>query len=114
MIVLLAVALVSSGAHVWLSARQHPSCSTSLTYNGVSHDVYQVTEEIIAHDDLGVGTERGCGDDGRWSDKIAISRIDGVDPRTALVAPVAADVLYVAQGVMLDELPSAVAELVVP
>lgn len=108
---LLAVVLVSSGAYAWHTARQAPTCSTSMTYNGVTYDVVEVTEEIVAHDDLGTGIERGCGDDGRWSDKVAISRIEGVDPRTALVTPVAANVLYLAQGVSVDELPSDIADL---
>ncbi len=43
-----------------------------------------------------------------------MSRIRGVEPGTALVTPVAARVLYVAEGVTVNELPSGIAALVAP
>ena len=89
------------------------SCPTTLDYDGVSYTAHHVTDEL-GEDALGGGTERGCGDKGPWRNDVAVSRIAGVDPRTALVTPVAADVLYLAEGVTVDELPSDVAELVVP
>ncbi len=60
------------------------SCPTTLDFNGVSYAVHHLRGEV-GQDDLGVGTERGCGEKGRWSTEVAVSRIAGVDPRTALV-----------------------------
>ena len=101
-------------AYVWQTNAQDASCRTTLDYNGVTYAVYEVTDEIVGSDDLGVGTERGCGDEGPWSDDVAVTRIAGIDPRTALATPVAAHVLYVADDVAVDELPSDIAELLVP
>ena len=56
----------------------------------------------------------GCGVKSPWSDDVAVTHIAGIDPRTALVSPVAAYTLYVAEGVSVDELPSDIAELVAP
>ena len=111
-IILSALALTSAAAYLWQANANDTSCPTTLDYNGVSYAVYEVSDEIAAHDDLGAGSERGCGSKGPWNTEIALSRIDGVDPRTALVSPVAAHVLYVAEDVTLDELPSDIAELV--
>jgi hypothetical protein len=89
-----------------------------MEYDGLSYSIYEVTGAIVGTGDsnggVGVGTERGCGDQGPWSDDVAVARIGGVDPRTALVTPVASYILYVAEGVSVDELPSDIAELVAP
>lgn len=98
----------------WNANAQDTTCRTTLSYSGVSYGIYEVTEEIGGEGDLVVGTEKGCGDNGPWSKELALSRIAGVDPRTALVTPVAAHVLYVAEGVTVDELPPDVARLVAP
>jgi hypothetical protein len=113
-VVLLAV-LATSGALAsgCQSAARDASCPTTLDYKGVSYTAQHLSDEV-GQDDLGVGTERGCGDKGRWSTDVAVSRITGIDPGTALVTPVAAHVLYLADGVTVDELPSDVAELVTP
>jgi len=114
-VLIVLAALVMAGA-VGYAARANghdTSCPPTLDYNGVSYTVHHISAEIVQHD-LYVGTQRGCGDKGRWSEAVAVSRIAGVDPRTALVTPVAADVLYLAEGVTVDELPSDVADLVVP
>lgn len=113
MITLASVVTACAVASVWLATASDEDCPTTLEYNGVTYAVYHVTDEI-GEEDLGVGTERGCGDKGPWSDDVAVSRVAGVDPRTALATPVAANVLYVAEGVTVDELPSDIAELVTP
>jgi hypothetical protein len=114
LIILAALAMAVAVAVAWHANANATSCQTTLDYNGVSYAVYEVTDEIVGKDDLGVGTERGCGSKGPWSKDVAVSRIAGVDPRTALVTPVAAHVLYVAEDVTVDELPSDIAELVAP
>lgn len=98
--------------YTWRSSARDTTCATTMDFDGASYAVYEVTEEIVGQDDVGVAVERGCGDNGRWSNEVAVSRIAGVDPRTALVTPVAAHVLYVTEGVRIDELPSKIAELV--
>lgn len=110
-IILTALAVATTVFFVWRSSSRD-TCDTTMDFDGVSYAVYEVTEEISGQDDVGIGIERGCGDKGRWSDEVAVSRIAGVDPRSALVTPVAAHVLYVAEGVTIDELPSKIAELV--
>lgn len=111
-IVLAALAVATAVVYVWRSSARDTSCETIMDFDGVTYAVYEVTEEISGRDDVGVGIERGCGDNGRWSDDVAVSRIAGVDPGTALVTPVAARLLYVAEGVAIDELPSKIADLV--
>jgi len=88
-------------------------CETTMRFKGVSYAVYEVSDEITAHDELGVGLEHGCGDNGPWTDRVAVNRIHGLDPATAVVTAVAAHVLYVAQGVTIDELPGRIRESVV-
>ena len=107
--------LVVGGALVvgWQAAPREQECQTALDFRGVSYSVYQVTDEIGGRE-LGVGTERGCAAAGPWSQDVAVSRVAGVDPRTAVATPVAAHVLYVAQGVGVEELPGDLAELVAP
>jgi hypothetical protein len=112
-IILAALAMAGAVAFVWQASAQSEDCPTTLEYDGVTYAVYHVAEEV-GEEDLGVGTERGCGEKGPWSDDVAVSRVAGVDPRTALATPVAAQVLYVAQGVGVDELPNDIAELVTP
>lgn len=111
-IILTALVVATVVAYVWRSGSHDTSCGTTMEFEGVTYVVYEVTEEIPGKDDVGVGIERGCGDKGRWSDDVGVSRIAGIDPRTALVTPVAAYVLYVAEGVTIDELPSKIAGLV--
>jgi hypothetical protein len=113
-LILAALTMAGAGAYTWQGNARDPRCPTTLEYNGVSYAVYEVTDEIVGKGELGVGTERGCGYKGPWSEGVAVSRIAGVDPRTALVTPVAAHVLYVGEGVTVDELPSDIAELVAP
>ncbi len=108
------LAMVGAVAYMWQANAKEPSCRTTLRYDGVSYAVYEVTEEIQAVNMLGVGTERGCGDKGPWRREVAVSRIRGVEPGTALVTPAAARVLYVAEGVTVNELPSDIAALVAP
>ncbi|MGH3361317.1 MAG: hypothetical protein ACRDOM_02570 [Nocardioides sp.] len=112
-VTLIALALAGAVAFVWQANASDEHCSTTLEYDGVTYAVHHVTEEI-GEEELGVGTERGCGHKGHWSGEVAVSRVAGVDPRTALATPVAAKVLYVAEGVAVDELPSDIAELVTP
>lgn len=114
MIILTALAMAGAIGYVWQADAPDVDCPTTLEHRGVSYSVHEVTEEIVGQDELGVGTERGCGEEGPWSDRVAVSRIAGVDPRTALVTPVAAHVLYLAHGVTVEELPSDIAELVTP
>lgn len=114
MIILTALAMAGAVTYVWQANAQDKGCRTTLDYKGVTYAAYEVTDEIVGKDDLGVGTERGCGDKGPWSSDVAVSRISGIDPRTALVTPVAAHVLYVANDVAVDELPRDIAELVAP
>ena len=111
--VLVALALAGAVAVAWTANANGEDCPTTLEYRGVTYAVYHVTEEI-GEEDLGVGMERGCGEKGPWSDVVAVSRVAGVDPRTALATPVAANVLYVAQDVAVDQLPNDIAELVTP
>lgn len=111
-IILAALAVATAVVYAWRSSARDTSCETTMDFDGVTYAVYEVAEEVPGKDDLGVGVERGCGDSGRWSDDVAVSRIGGVDPRTALITPVAAHVLYVAEGVAIDELPSKVADRV--
>ena len=113
-IILTALALIGAVAVLWQANAHDTTCPTTLKYNGVSYAVYEVSDEITAYDDLGNGRERGCGYKGPWTTEVALSRIHGVDPRIALVTPVAAHTLYVAEGATLDDLPSAIAERVVP
>lgn len=89
-------------------------CPTTLEHSGASYVVYRVTDEIVGAEELGVGTEQGCGDKGPWTKEVAVSSIAGVEPGIALVTPVAAHVLYVADGVAVNELPSDIAELIAP
>jgi hypothetical protein len=72
-----------------------------------------VSDEL-GEDEVGVGTERGCGDKGPWTEDVAVSGIAGVDPRMALATPVGAHVLYLAQGVTVNDLPSEIADLIAP
>jgi hypothetical protein len=113
LIVLAALMMAGAVGYAAQANGHHTSCPTTLDFNGVSYTVHHLRDEV-GQDDLGVGTERGCGDKGRWSEAVAVSRIAGVDSRTALVTPVAVDVLYLAEGVSVDELPSDIADLVVP
>jgi hypothetical protein len=112
-IILGALVLASAAAYLWQANSHDTKCPTTLEFKGVSYAVFEVSEEIVAHDELGSGIERGCGWKGPWKDEVALSRIHGVDPRTALVTPVASHVLYVAEDFTLDDLPRNVSELVV-
>ena len=105
---------VGAGVLLWQANAQVDRCSTTLEYDGVSYAVYEVTDEIVGEDEAATGTERGCGDQGRWSQDVAVARVAGVDRHTALVTPVASHVLYLAQGVSVDDLPRDVAKLVAP
>lgn len=115
-VVMILTALATTGAvaYVWQANAHDAPCPTTMRHNGISYAIYEVTEEIQARDQVGVGTERGCGDNSQWSDEVAVNRIAGIDPRTALVTPVAARRLYVAEGVRVHELPSDIANLVSP
>lgn len=117
-IMLAVLAMTSAAAYVWRANAHDTSCPTTMEYGGVSYSIHQVTAEIVGKGDsiggVGFGTERGCGDNGPWSHDVAVARIAGVDPRTALVTPVAAYSLYVAEGVSLDKLPSDIAALAAP
>jgi hypothetical protein len=112
-VILASLASVGAGVSVWTAHAVERDCRTTLHYAGVSYSVVHVTEEI-GGTGLGVGTQRGWGAKGRWSEDVAVSRIAGVDPRTALAAPVAVDVLNVARDVTVSELSSDLAELVGP
>ena len=111
-VVLSLVVVVGALAYAWRE-NEHEDCPTIMRFEDVTYAVYEVSQEIPARDEIGVGTEHGCGDNGPWSETVAVNRIAGVDPGTALVTAVAADVLYLAEDVTLDELPSRLAELVV-
>jgi hypothetical protein len=117
-IILAALATTGAAGLGWHVYAHDTSCPTTMEYDGLSYSIYEVTGAIVGTGDsnggVGVGTERGCGDQGPWSDDVAVARIGGVDPRTALVTPVASYILYVAEGVSVDELPSDIAELVAP
>lgn len=106
-------ALAGAATYFWQMDSPDTACSTTLEYKGVMYTPFEVSDEIIAHDDLGNGIERGCGWKGPWKAEIGMSRIAGVDPRTAVVTPIASNVLYVAEDFTLDDLPSKVSELVV-
>lgn len=89
------------------------ACPTTLELRGVTYTVVSTSEEITGAADQGVGTEHGCGDAGPWSLGVSVWSIADVDPRTALVTPVAAHTLYLADGTSIDELPPKIAELIV-
>ena len=110
--ILSVLAVATAVLHVSRSDARDATCETTMSFDGVTYSVYEVTEEIVGKDEVGVGIEQGCGDDGRWSDDVTVHRIADVDPRLALVAPVAAQALYVAADGTIDELPSRIAELV--
>ena len=113
LIVLAALAMAMTVVYVWRSSTSDKICETTMEFDGVRYDTYELTEEIVGKDDVGVGVERGCGDDGVWSEEVAVSRIAGVDSQAALVTPVAARVVYVAEDVAIDELPSRISGRVV-
>ena len=111
--ILASLGMAGGGTFAW-QASAYEDCPTTLEYNGLSYAVYEVTDEIVGEDEGAFGTERGCGCRGPWSDDVAVARVPGVDPRTALVTPAAAHVLYVAEGVTIDEIPGDIAELAAP
>jgi len=113
-IILAALAMTGAATYVWQANAQHTRCPTTMRHNGVSYAVYEVREEVRGREEVGVGTERGCGDKDPWSNEVALYGIAGIDQQTALVTPVAARVLYVAEGVSVNELPSDIADLVTP
>lgn len=112
-LVLVPLAVVGATALAWRANAPDTDCPTTLDFRGTSYTAHHVTEEVGGHD-LGVGAERGCGDDGPWSQDVAVTRIPGVDPRTALATPVSAELVYLARDVRVDELPGDLAELLSP
>jgi hypothetical protein len=109
-VVLASVVSVGAAVAAWQANAGDDDCATTMVYAGVSYSVVQVTDEV-GGTELGVGRQRGCGARGHWSETVALSRIPGVDPGTAVATPVAADIVYVAQGVPVSELPGNLAEL---
>ena len=87
LIILAALAVTGAVTYVWQANAQDRGCPTTMRHDGVSYAVSQVTEEVRGREQVGVGTERGCGDKGPWSDEVALYGIAGIDRRTALVAP---------------------------
>lgn len=112
-IILASLVMVGVAAFVWRANEKVEDCPTTMEYNGVRYVVHHMSEDV-ATNNLGVGTERGCGDKGPWTEDVAVSRVAGVDQRSALATPAAVGVLYVAEGVTVDDLPRDVAELVEP
>ena len=100
-------------AGAWQAHAHGKDCPTSLAHNGASYVAHQVTDEI-GEDDLGIGTERGCGDRGPWSRDVAVSRLPESTREPSSPRPWPRTFLHVAQGVAVDGLPSDLAELVAP
>jgi hypothetical protein len=86
-IILAALAMTGAVTYVWQANAHDTRCPTTMRHDGVSYAVSQVAEEVRGREQVGVGTERGCGDKGPWSDEVALYGIAGIDRRTALVAP---------------------------
>ncbi len=110
---LLGVLSVLAALAVFLVTRGgHETCPTTLEVDGRSYNAVTTSEEVSEGNVLGDGTEYGCGDAGRWSQVVPLAKVPGVNPRTALATPTAANTLYIAVEVSREELPTRITDLI--
>ena len=87
------------------------SCPTTLEFDGRSYNAVTTSEEVPEGEVLRDGTERGCGQKGRWSQAVSLAIVPGVDPRIALATPIAGNTLYLSVEASEEDFPSQIVEL---
>jgi len=105
MTVMVALGVIVVALVVWKEGDSAQACPTRVDFHGLTYTPASTTEEVISGDDLGDGTERGCGSKGSYERRIALSKIPGTDPKIAVASPMAAYLVYVAPGVNAQDLP---------
>ena len=105
MTVLVVLGVIVVALVVWKGGGSAQTCPTRVVLHGHSYTPASTTEEVISGNDLGDGTERGCGWKGSYERRIAMNKIPGIDPKIAVASPVAAYIVFLAPGVTPQDLP---------
>jgi hypothetical protein len=105
-----ALGLVAVLGVTWAADRDDATCSTSVEFRGTTYIPWETSDEVLSGNDLGTGTERGCGDKGSYSLAISMSETPEVSSRLVLASPTEARTLWLAEGVTPLDLPAAIAD----